>query len=53
MVPVLVALIQTIWLHLDEITMVLRFCTALIGFIVAVSLGVRRLRRWRRRRLHR
>jgi hypothetical protein len=34
-----------VWPWLPELTILLKFCTALIGFVIAVSLLVRRLRR--------
>ncbi|BCJ65637.1 hypothetical protein [Polymorphospora rubra] len=40
----------TIWLWLPQLTIILKFSTALIGFVIAVPLLVRRIRRWRRRR---
>jgi hypothetical protein len=39
-----------IWVWLPPITIVLKFCTVLIGFVAAVSVLVRRIRRWLRRR---
>ncbi|GHG41206.1 hypothetical protein GCM10017567_73380 [Amycolatopsis bullii] len=41
--------IVTVWQWLPEITVVLKFCTALVGFTITVSLLVRRVRRWLRR----
>lgn len=40
-----VALIKVLWVLLPEITLVLRFLTALIGFIVAMFVLARQLRR--------
>jgi hypothetical protein len=39
-----------VWQWLPELTIALKFCTALIGFIIAVFLLVRRIRAGRRRR---
>ncbi|GLL05123.1 hypothetical protein [Dactylosporangium matsuzakiense] len=38
------------WNHLPQITIVLKFCTALMGLVVTAPLLVRRVRRWLRRR---
>ena len=46
----IVAAVAIVWRWLPELTIVLKFCTALIGFVLAVPLLVRRIRRWRCRR---
>jgi hypothetical protein len=46
----IVTLLGPVWDWLPQITVALRFATALIGFVVAVPLLARRVRRWRRRR---
>ncbi|GAA3336407.1 hypothetical protein GCM10020358_08460 [Amorphoplanes nipponensis] len=38
---------------LPELTIVVRFGTAVAGFVVTASLLARRIRRWRRRRARR
>ena len=50
MPPVLDTAVDTIWQLLPLLTITLKFCTALIGFIIAAPLLVRRIRRWYRRR---
>lgn len=45
----IVTFVLTIWDWLPEITVVLKFCTALISFAITVPLLVRRVRRWSRR----
>jgi hypothetical protein len=42
--------VHPIWQWLPELTTTLKFCTSLIGFSVALSLLLRRIRRWRQRR---
>lgn len=46
----IVTTVLSIWDLLPQITVALRFCTALAGFIITVSLLVRRVRRWLKRR---
>lgn len=46
----IVIVLALVWDWLPQITIVLRFCAALIGFVVVVPLLVRRVRRWWRRR---
>ena len=43
-------IVDALWSRLPEITIGLEFCTALIGFVIAVPLMVRRIRRWLHRR---
>ena len=43
-------LIETLWPLLPELTIVLRFCTALIGLVLAADTVARRIRRRRRSR---
>jgi Flp pilus assembly protein protease CpaA len=45
----IVTVLALVWDWLPQITIVLKFCTALIGFVIVVPLLVRRVRRWRRR----
>ncbi|GIJ49745.1 hypothetical protein Val02_66310 [Virgisporangium aliadipatigenens] len=49
----IITAVAVVWDWLPEITIVLEFCTALIGFVVTVPLLVRRVRRWQRRRTRR
>jgi hypothetical protein len=42
--------LAVVWDWLPEITLALKFCTALVGFVITVPLMVRRVRRWLRRR---
>jgi hypothetical protein len=42
--------VRDLWPLLPEITIGLRFVTALIGFVVALYVLARRIRRWLRRR---
>ena len=46
----IVTAILAVWEYLPELTVGLKFCTALIGFIIVVPLLGRRVRRWLRRR---
>jgi hypothetical protein len=46
----IVTAVLSIWHLLPQITVVLKFCTALAGFIITVPLLARRVRRWLRRR---
>ncbi|MET0419496.1 MAG: hypothetical protein ABW022_26070 [Actinoplanes sp.] len=46
----IVTVLGPVWDWLPQITVALRFATALIGFAVAVPSLVRRVRRWRRKR---
>ncbi|MDG4793532.1 hypothetical protein [Micromonospora sp. WMMD1082] len=41
-------IVQTAWPILPEVTIGLRFVTALIGFALAIGLLQRRIRRWAR-----
>ena len=41
---------QQAWAWLPEITLVLRFATALLNFLMLAVIGAYRLRRWYRRR---
>jgi hypothetical protein len=50
MLSLLAIVLPIIWLWLPAATVVLKFATALIGFILAFSLLARRIRIWRRRR---
>jgi hypothetical protein len=50
MPPTIETAADTVWQLLPQLTITLKFCTALIGFIIAVPLLARRIRRWRRRR---
>ena len=47
---IITAGVAGVWHWLPQFTIVLKFCTALIGFVIAVPLLVRRVRRWLRRR---
>ena len=49
----IVTVILTLWDYLPQITIVLKFCTALIGLIITVPLLVRRVRRSLRQRTRR
>jgi hypothetical protein len=51
--PEMTIALHVLWTWLPEITIGLEFCTALIGFVVAVPLMLRRIRRWMRRRWRR
>jgi hypothetical protein len=42
-------ILHTVWPILPEITVGLRFATALVGFILTMGLLLRRIRRWLRR----
>jgi hypothetical protein len=42
-------IIRIVWPWLPEITITLRFCTAVMAFVVTAPLLVRRVRRWLRR----
>jgi hypothetical protein len=42
-------ILHTVWPILPEVTVGLRFVTALVGFILTMSLLLRRVRRWLRR----
>jgi membrane associated rhomboid family serine protease len=53
MLIVIAIAVNVLWVWLPEITIGLEFCTALIGFVVAVPLMLRRIRRWMRRRWRR
>jgi hypothetical protein len=39
-----------VWHWLPPLTIMLKFCSALIGFVIAVPMLVRRARRWSHRR---
>lgn len=45
----IVMVVAVVWPWLPELTVVLKFCTALIGFVITVPLLARRFRRWWRR----
>jgi hypothetical protein len=45
---IIITAVAALWDWLPEITIVLEFCTALVGFVITVPLLVRRVRRWRR-----
>jgi membrane protein implicated in regulation of membrane protease activity len=45
----IVTAVAVVWPWLPLLTVMLKFCTALIGFVVAVSVFVRRIHRWSRR----
>lgn len=45
--------ILVVWAWLPEITIALKFCTALIGFVIAVHTLVQRTRWWLRQRRRR
>jgi hypothetical protein len=45
----LFGIVDALWNRVPEITIGLRFYTALIGFVIAVPLMVRQIRRWLRR----
>jgi hypothetical protein len=46
----IVTALAIVWQWLPQLTIVLKFCSALIGFVIAVPMLVRRVRRWSRRR---
>jgi hypothetical protein len=46
----IVPAVVIVWQWVPELTILLKFCTAMIGFVIAVPLLVRRVRRWSRRR---
>lgn len=46
----IVTFVVTVYAWLPEITAVLKFCTALISFVITARLGFRRVRRWLDRR---
>jgi hypothetical protein len=46
----IVTAVAIVWQWLPQLTIVLKFCTALIGFVIAAPLLVRRVRRWSHRR---
>jgi membrane protein implicated in regulation of membrane protease activity len=46
----IVTFVVTVCAWLPEITVVLKFCTSLISFVITARLGLRRVRRWLDRR---
>ena len=50
MAGMIITAVAVVWDWLPEFTIVLKFCTALVGFVVTVPLLVRRVRRWLRPR---
>ncbi|MET0496463.1 MAG: hypothetical protein ABW000_25325 [Actinoplanes sp.] len=49
MISLALTLLHLVWPYLPELTVALRFASALIGFVLVCTTVVRRLRRRRRR----
>jgi hypothetical protein len=45
-----VTVLALVWDWLPQITILLKFCTALVGFVIVAPLLVSRVRRWWHRR---